>query len=166
MTMQQRYLYAIIFGVPGALISIITAVVAGGVVGGFFWIFVFGDDPWPPWTEWAIILVTATVLITTLYLIVKKGFSIGKKRELENIPVNKMHVFVAVILSTLIIVFIILHQRGWVLERPDYMVCQTLCIQNGYDGSGTSLTPIDTGDRICSCFNETTKNWEEIGPLE
>ena len=37
--------------VGGAIGAFAVAIGAGGALLGFLWLFVFGDDPWPPWAE-------------------------------------------------------------------------------------------------------------------
>lgn len=39
----------------GATLGIAAAVLAMGIAAGFAWIFMFGDDPWPEWANWAIV---------------------------------------------------------------------------------------------------------------
>ena len=45
--MKKRLLYALLFGIPGILWSLLVAAIIFGVLSGFFWLFVYGDSTWP-----------------------------------------------------------------------------------------------------------------------
>ena len=45
--MKKRILYTLLFAVPGFFVSLVNAFALTGFAAGFFWIFVFGDNPWP-----------------------------------------------------------------------------------------------------------------------
>ena len=164
--MKQRYIYSLLLGIPGIAISAFAAIFAGGATAGFFWIFVFGDNEWPFWTEWVIATIAGIVFITALSIIVRIGFSIGKKREFKNIPINSKHIMISVATLVLLAFFMITFQRGYIFEKPDHQICFDLCIQKGYDGSGTSLGPKVSGKSTCSCWNNETKEYDEVGIIE
>jgi hypothetical protein len=60
----------------------------------------------------------------------------------------------------------IVFQRGYIFEKPDSQVCRNLCLQKGYDGTGTSLSPRDVGNVACSCWNNVTEEYDEVGIIE
>ena len=60
-----RYVLAAFAAVIGFTAGLIGA---GAITGGFAWIFLFGDNPWPSWSE-PLILATAIVGGTALSMI-------------------------------------------------------------------------------------------------
>ena len=164
--MKQRYIYSLLFGIPGIAISASAALFAGGATAGFFWIFVFGDNTWPFWTEWVVAIIAGIVFIVSLSIIVRFGFSVGEKREIGNVPVNSKHIMILVVILVLFVALIFIFQRGYIFEKPDHQQCYDLCVQKGYDGTGTSLSPRNAGNVICGCWNDETKDYDEVGILE
>jgi len=76
--MKRSILYSLLFGIPGILISFVLAGLVLVMQTGVFWIFLFGDDPWPLWTE----LVQKTSFILVFFIsfivILKTGYGYGK----------------------------------------------------------------------------------------
>lgn len=51
---MSRGLALLIAVIGGALLGYaLLLVVAGGVI-GFLWLYVFGDDPWPAWSDYVL----------------------------------------------------------------------------------------------------------------
>jgi len=163
---KQRYLYALIFGLPGVLLSAFASIYAGGAVAGFFWIIVFGDNIWPFWAEGAITAIGILAFIAALAIIVRIGFTIGKKRENENTHINNKHILISVAVLILLIFRIIIFQRGYIFKKPDHRVCSDLCAQKGFGGSSMVLRPNVSGKKACSCWNDATKEYEVVGAIE
>jgi len=164
--MKQRYLYAFIFGIPGVPISAFAAIFAGGAATGLFWIVIFGDSLWPFWTEWIITVIGVTVFIIALFFIVKIGFSVGKKREIENIPINNKHIVISLATTALLVFRMIVFQRGYIFKKPQHKVCYDLCIQKGYEGVSTSVGREISGKSMCSCWNNATGKYDEVGNID
>ncbi|HVH38264.1 MAG TPA: hypothetical protein VM757_06725 [Sphingomicrobium sp.] len=57
---MNRWLGLAISVIGGAVIAYAMLLVVGGAVLGIFWLYVFGDDPWPEWSNY--VLGTAIVL--------------------------------------------------------------------------------------------------------
>ena len=57
---MSRWLALLISVIGGAIIAYAMLLVIGGAVFGFLWIYVFGDDPWPEWSNY--VLGTAIVV--------------------------------------------------------------------------------------------------------
>jgi len=163
--MKQRYLYSLIFGIPGVLISAFVALLAGGVTAGLFWIFIFGDNVWPFWAEWIIAAITVIAFITALSFIARIGFFVGKKREIENTPINNKHIIISVTTLVLLVFLMVIYQRGYIFKEPPSKVCKDICVQKGYDGISTSLGRTVSGKNTCSCWNKATKKYDEVGSI-
>ena len=50
--------------VGGAIIAYCLLLIVGGAVLGFLWLYVFGDDPWPEWSNY---VIGAGILIGGLF---------------------------------------------------------------------------------------------------
>ena len=50
---MNRWVVLLMAIVGGAIAAWGATLGFAGALGGFLWIFVFGDDPWPAWTNYA-----------------------------------------------------------------------------------------------------------------
>ena len=66
--MKKRYLYSILFGVPGFNVSLIAAFNLFGFVAGFLWLYVYGDETWPASAE-SILPILFVICFMTLWVI-------------------------------------------------------------------------------------------------
>ncbi len=152
--MQKRYLYSLLFAVPGFFVALIIAFLAFGAAAGFLWLFVFGDNSWPESSGNILtLLLIASFLVLWLASIVA-GFVTGKKLEAEP-ELNQKHVMISVGLTIAPILFIALHQLnvGNVGPQTDGQLCRDFCLEKGYSGSGTP--PKNSGDRSCFCYDDS-----------
>ncbi|MDQ1331615.1 MAG: hypothetical protein QG578_1883 [Thermodesulfobacteriota bacterium] len=152
--MKKRYLYALLFGIPGFFVSVIISFIVFGAAAGISWIYLFGDDPWPAAIEKVLpILFVITFLIAWITSVIF-GFAAGKKLE-KNPDLNKKHILVSIGVTIAPILLMILHQFsvGNIGPKPDSILCSDYCAQKGYAGSG--MPPRDSGDRSCSCFDNS-----------
>ena len=163
--MHNPGLYALIFGIPGILVSAFGALFASGIAAGFFWIFVFGDKEWPFWAEWVITIIGAFVFIFMLSTIVKIGFIVGEKLEAKNIPIAKKHILISIVVFLSSIFSMLIFQRGYLFNEPSDQICLDLCFQKGFDVTITRLGPEVSGKRVCSCWNRETKSYDNVGNI-
>jgi len=150
--MNKRYLYALLFAIPGLFISGIITLFIFGALLGILWIYVFGDNPWPTSVENMLsILLVLTFLILWIASIAI-GYGIGKKLE-KDPGLNWNHILLSSGLTLMFGLFIVLQQWrvGNIGPRSDSELCSDYCIQMGYSGSG--MPPQDSGDRSCSCYD-------------
>ena len=162
--MRKRYLYALLFAVPGFLIAgTVTLLVLGASV-GFLWLFVFGDNPWPPASEknLSIVLVTTFLLLWVATLIL--GYLIGRRLENDS-TLNRSHILLAGTVTGLLILFILLQQwsLGNLGPKSVSVLCSDYCSAQGYAGSG--LPPETSGNRTCSCYDASGNEVRNI-PLD
>ncbi len=54
--MDMQIQFAVVVGILGILLGCLAGVFCAGLTGGFFWIFVFGDNPWPAYAQFIIML--------------------------------------------------------------------------------------------------------------
>ena len=162
--MKKRYLYALLFGIPGFFIAGIFSLFIFGAALGFLWLFVFGDNLWPVSTETVLpILLVLTFLILWISLILL-GYVIGKRLETDS-ALNRKHILLSAVLTLMFILFIILQQWsvGNIGPKSDSMLCSDYCSAQGYSGSG--MPPQVSGDRTCSCYDDSGNEAIQI-PLD
>src|SRR5512133_1744443 len=133
MIMKKRYLYSLLFGIPGFFVAGIASLVLFGALMGVLWLFIFGDNPWPDSTEKFLpILLVLTFLIVWIASITI-GYSVGKRLE-NNPTLNKNHVLISLALTAAFIFFIIFQQWrvGNIGPKSDTTLCGDYCSAQGY----------------------------------
>jgi hypothetical protein len=162
--MKKRYLYSLLFAVPGFFVSLIIAFALFGAAAGFLWIFVFGDNTWPEASGNMLTLLLVIVFLVLWVTSIVVGFVSGKKLEAEP-ELNRKHVLASVGLTIVPIIFIALHQFnvGNLGPKTDGQLCLDYCLENGYSGSGTP--PKNSGDRSCFCYDNTGREVLNV-PIE
>lgn len=152
--MKKRYIYSLLFGIPGCFIAATIAFIFFGITAGAFWIFIFGDNPWPAWTERLLpILFVLTFLFVWMALILM-GYFTGKRLEADPI-LNPSHILISGGLTFMFVIVILLQQfrTGNAGSKSDSALCSDYCSRNGYAASG--LPSRDSGDRTCSCYDSS-----------
>ena len=150
--MKKRYLYSLLFGIPGFFVAVIISFVVFGAAAGMLWLYFFGDNPWPASTEKMLPgLFSLTFLIIWISSIAL-GFVVGKRLE-KDPQLNRSHILISSGLTILLILFIVLQQLsvGNLGPKSESALCSDFCRLQGYSGSG--MPPKDSGDRTCSCYD-------------
>ena len=150
--MKKRYLYALLFGIPGFFVAGMIALFVFGAVMGGLWLFVFGDNTWPFSMDILLPVLLVVVFLLLWVGFITLGFVIGKRLEKDTIWHWK-HVLVSGAVTLLFILFIILQQWsvGNLGPKSDSALCSDYCTRQGYSASG--LPPLNSGDRSCSCYD-------------
>lgn len=152
--MKKRYIYTMLFGVPGLLISLIISFIIFGMTTGLLWLYFFGDNPWPLTTEKTLPLLFVLIFIPLWVTFITVGYLSGK--NLESDPaINRKHVVISFILTLTPLFLIVIHQLrvGNIGPKSASILCSDFCSQNGY--SASAMPPKNSGQRLCSCFNES-----------
>jgi hypothetical protein len=151
--MKKRYLYALLFGIPGLFIAGIISIFLFAAFAGVLWIYVFGDNPWPSDAEQLISIVFGLTVLTLWIASTVLGYVVGKRLE-KDPALNGNHVLISAGLTALFLLLILFQQWsvGNLGPKSDTLLCSEFCARHGYSGSG--MPPHDTGDRICSCFDD------------
>ena len=63
--MKKRYLYALLFGLPGLFIAGLAGIFGFAALTGFLWLYVLGDNPWPAYIE----PILATLFVLTVLVL-------------------------------------------------------------------------------------------------
>ena len=151
--MKKRFIYSILFGIPGLLISAMLSLIVAGTAAGALWIFVFGDNPWPASVETILPVVILAVFLVVWTAILAAGFFIGKR--LERDPVfNKGHILVSIGVIVAFLLGFAFFQLGIgnIGPRSEGLLCSDYCRQKGY--SVSSESPQNLGNRTCSCLDQ------------
>ena len=150
--MKKRYLYALLFGIPGFLIAGIFSILAFAALTGFLWLFVFGDNTWPVYIEQilAVLFVACTLMLWIAFTVF--GFFLGRRLE-KDPALNRTHIFISAGLTLVLILMIVFHQWsvGNLGPKSVSTACSDFCTLHGYAGSG--MPPEISGDRTCSCYD-------------
>lgn len=168
--MRRRYIYSILFGVPGFIVALLVSFILSGSAAGILWLYVFGDNPWPAYSQTILIALFALVFLAVWLAFLTAGFIVGKRLE-QNPVLNKNHFLTSIGVTVITILFILFQQLsvGNLGPRSDGERCMDFCIQEGY--SATSMPPRDSGERTCSCLDESgneiiTVPIDSIDPFE
>jgi hypothetical protein len=149
--MKKRYLYALLFGVPGLFLALFVAFYIFGVTAGILWIFIQGDNPWPSESEHALFFLAVLSFAVFWLTFIVAGYLTGKKLEYEP-ALNKRHILISVSMSIAPCLIFILYQIGVgnLGEKSASQLCSKFCRDKGFSASG--MPPRDSGIRECSCY--------------
>lgn len=149
---KRRHLYVLLFAVPSFLAALIGAAMTMAAAAGGLWVFVFGDNPWPPVAD----TILGTVLVVSggaiSLLLLSVAYALGKQQE-GRPSLNMGHVALSLVATAALVALIAIRMSGVSLtgERGDTLLCSEFCQAEGFAGSG--MPPADSGDRTCSCFD-------------
>ena len=151
-SMKRRYIYTLLFGVPGLLLAGLLTLVIFGAAMGVLWLFVFGDNPWPESSGPAIAAAVAVVFVGAWAATLMLGYHIGKQREREP-KLNKRHVLLSAGLTALLVLCMLAFQlsNGNLGPTSAETRCGEFCSAKGYPAS--LVTPRNDPPRTCSCLN-------------
>ena len=151
-SMKKRYVYSLLFGIPGFFVAGIISIVAFAAGTGILWIYFFGDNPWPASTEKILSVLLALIFLILWVAFITTGFVTGKRLE-KDPQLNKGHILLSSGLTILFILFIAIQQLsvGNLGPKSDGVACSDYCSLQGYSGSG--MPPQNSGDRSCSCYD-------------
>jgi hypothetical protein len=150
--MKRRYIYTLLFGVPGLVAAAIITLTLFGVAMGVLWLFVFGDNPWPESGNAALIVIFLSVFLGAWGACLLLGYHVGKRRE-QDVALNRNHVLISAGLTALLVLFIIAFQvsNGNLGPKSAETRCGEFCSTKGY--SASLVTPRNDPQRACSCLD-------------
>jgi hypothetical protein len=159
--LKRRHVYVLLFAVPALLLSIIAAAVMLAVSAGMFWLFVFGDDPWPPIAGSLLGAVFVLGGAALWLALLTTAWAVGKRQE-SRPALNRAHVAVAIGVTAVLAAAIAERLTGRNVSgtRNDSLVCADICRDKGFMGSG--MPPRNSGDRTCSCYDAQGREAERI----
>lgn len=153
--MKRRYLYALMFSVPGLLFAAISTVALAAAVAGVLWIFVFGDDTWPSFVHRTMSVLLFAVFACIWIALLAAAYAWGKRQEAAT-AMNRKHVVLALGSSAGLVLLALLHQlsAGNIGPRPDGVVCADFCAAKDFSSSGLDQ------DGTCRCIGSGSR--EEV----
>ena len=153
--MKKRYIYTILFALPGLFISIITGVALTGIATGFFWIFVFGDSPWSISEEIIMVVAMTIGFLVTWISCIAFGFSVGKRLESKQAN-TAVHLVISLAITIPLFLCIAFYYFGYQKEfsQSDIGKCSAFCEKSGY--SGASVAPAyEEQPKTCGCTDNS-----------
>lgn len=84
--MNAKRLFIIAGAAWGVVLGLAGGVYAAGIAAGFAWLFLFGDNPWPDWSEGAILGTAAVVGLAILAGSTALGWAAGQRYEQADPP--------------------------------------------------------------------------------
>ena len=110
--MNLKIAYGFIFGILGLIVASLLTVffVIFGL--GIFWLFIFGDNEWPAWTDAVLfgpgpVIVFLFVWITSLIIGVKHGKNLEKESNQKEIQKKARFWIIASIIIFIIFVLLV-----------------------------------------------------------
>jgi len=142
----------LLFGVPALLASIIAAAVMLAASAGVLWLFVFGDNPWPPVADTLLGTVFVLSGVGLWAALLSVAYAVGRRQEAQA-TLNTRHLALSIGATVVLVAVIVVRFMGLniVGTRSDDIVCADFCRAEGFAGSG--MPPKDSGDRTCSCYD-------------
>jgi len=148
--MEKRYLYSLLFGLPGLFIAGVISILMFGGLAGILWLYVFGDNPWPAFAETILSGVFVLLVLALWMATILLGYRLGRRLETEP-GLNRNHILISAALTILFLLLMVL-QRFSLGPKSDTVLCGEFCARHGYSGSG--MPSENSGNRICSCFDD------------
>ncbi|HER35504.1 MAG: hypothetical protein JXJ30_02515 [Halothiobacillaceae bacterium] len=148
--MKKRFIYMLLFLVPGLFVSLLITVAVLGVAYGALWLFVFGDSTWPTWPEQVLSGLMPTMFFGLWVIAMVGGYAVGKR--LEATPgFDVRHVWLSLAATLLPIGIALLHQLsiGNLGPKSDSERCSEYCSEHGYQSSG--MPARQSGEQTCIC---------------
>jgi hypothetical protein len=149
--MKKRYIYTLLFLVPGLFVSMLITSAVFAVAFGALWLYAFGDSTWPAWSR-QVIPALMLVFFSGLWIgAMVTGYLVGKKLEAAA-GFDVRHLWISLGATLLPIVIVLLHQLsvGNLGPKSDEQLCSEYCSDLGY--SASSMPSRDSGVRTCSCL--------------
>ena len=150
--MKKRYIYLLLFGIPGFFIAGIISILGFAGLTGMLWLYIFGDDVWPAYIQPILSVLFMLSVLAIWFVFLALGYIIGKRME-QDPAMNRNHILISAALTMTFILLVVLQQWsvGNLGPKSDSVLCSDFCVRHGYSGSG--LAPELSGDRNCSCYD-------------
>jgi hypothetical protein len=151
--MRKRYIYTLLFLVPGLFFSLLVTFAMFAAAYGALWLYVFGDSTWPAWPGQLIPALVIIVFFSLWVVAMVAGYVVGKK--LEAAPgFDARHVWLSLAATLLPIGIVLLQQLsiGNLGPKSDGQRCSEYCSALGYQASSTP--PKHSGELTCSCLGQ------------
>jgi hypothetical protein len=163
--LKRRYLYVLLFAVPALFAALIATAMMVAASAGLLWLFVLGDDPWPPVANTLLGGVAVLCGAATWLALLSVAYAIGKLQE-RRAGLNTGHVALAIGATVVLGAVIAARLTGLSLSgtRSDSLAWLDLCLAEGF--SASSMPSRDSGDRTCICLDSQGREVRRVPLLE
>ena len=103
--MKRRYIYSLLFGIPGLMLSFLITLMLFGMLMGVLWLFVFGDNTWPAAVDTVVPILVGLVFLALWAAFLAGGYMLGKRREADA-ALNRLHVLISAAVTALLLAFL------------------------------------------------------------
>lgn len=107
--MKARYSYPLLFALPSAIASVIAGAFFAASGAGAMWIFVYGDNPWPPYADTLLVTGTLTFALAALIGLLVFSYHVGKAEESRG-GLRRAHIILALGLTVGLPLLVLIHQ--------------------------------------------------------
>jgi len=149
---KRRYLYLLFFSVPIVLASAIVAFAVFGAAAGILWLFLAGDNPWPPAANILLGAVFVLAFAASALAFTSWAYAVGRQEE-AHASLNATHVWAAVGATGLLLLAVVAYEWhvGNIGTPTADMRCADFCRAKRFAGSG--MPPRNAGAATCTCFD-------------
>ncbi len=157
--MNHKVSYTILFIIPGLFASFIIAAAITGIIAGVFWLFIFGDNIWPEWTEAFIGSLFVIIFLGSLGAFAIAGYQLGISQKPAN-KINRKYILISIGSTAAFIAFMFLYAFSNQIRNSNNsftLQCHEACKYRGHSGSSTP--PENLGIEECSCFDDSINEW-------
>ena len=150
--MRRRHLYVLMFSVPGLLAALFVAFAAFGAAAGMLWLFVYGDETWPPVAEPVLVAIFLLTAAGSWMLLMWAAYAFGRRAE-EGESLHRGHVVGAALATIALPLVALLHQWkvGNIGAPSEGEACIDFCTAKGF--SASVMPPRDSAKHTCSCLD-------------
>ena len=162
--MKKRYLYLLLYSVPIVLASAVVAFAVFGAAAGILWLFLAGDNPWPPAANALLGAVFVLAFAASALAFLSWAYAVGRQEE-ASAALNRKHAVAAVGATVLLLLGIVAYQWhvGNIGPKTEGVLCADFCRSKGFAGSG--MPPRNAGAATCSCFDPQGREAAKV-PME
>jgi hypothetical protein len=107
--MKARYAYPLVFFLPAAMAVAVAGALLAVACAGVLWIFVYGDNPWPPLAGMLVMWGATAAALLMLCGLLAIAHRVGKAREAHG-GLTRSHLMVALGLSVALPLLVFLQQ--------------------------------------------------------
>jgi hypothetical protein len=150
--MHRKHLYVLMFSLPGLSASLLISFAVFGAVAGILWLFVYGDEPWPPAAGRILMVLFAVTAVGSWLLLMRLAYTAGRRAEATE-SLNRAHVLSAVLVTVALPLLALFHQWrvGNIGPRTEGEACMDFCSTKGF--SASAMPPRNSGARTCICLD-------------
>ncbi len=148
--MRRRHAYLFLFGVPALLASLLVGAIVLVFAMAVFWVFIFGDDTWPGYTNYLLGALFFGGAGTTFAVLLYHAYEAGRRQEEKPSP-SGLHIAAAIVSTLALLIVPALY--AWHTSQADQTpegACAFYCTNRGFAGSG--MPPRNSGDLTCTCY--------------